>query len=87
MEELHKIAEHYGQEAQTRQLVEECGELITVVLKAWHDKDGGRYCLAEEIADIEICLEQVKYLYGIKRQTEKLKEFKIKRQIERILNE
>lgn len=72
-EEIKKIADHYGYNAQSNQLIEECAELIQAINK--HKRAQGslkeeRYNIAfdnllEEIADVEIMLEQIKHLLEI----------------------
>lgn len=67
---IKKIADHYGFEAQSRQLMEEMGELAQAVNKLWRfDQgyiDGDRYALVEnvakEIADVNIMAYQIAYL-------------------------
>lgn len=65
------IAEHFGLEAQERQLMEESAELIQALNKCWraYTYDGdcvvAKMNLVEEIADVEIMIEQIKYLCGI----------------------
>lgn len=69
-EELKKIAEHYGYEKQSNQLIEECAELIQAVSKYRRCKEHegtvkeciALYNLLEEIADVEVMLEQIKHL-------------------------
>lgn len=86
------ILDHYGKEVQQRQLVEECAELIQAITKAERAAETSDYqkCratvsnLIEEIADVEIMLEQIKSLYGCRKQVAALTEQKINRQIERI---
>lgn len=70
-------AKYYGYEAQSNQLVEECAELIQAVNKYRRVETGlgqpvaedkkaiARDNLVEEIADVELMLEQVKYLLQI----------------------
>lgn len=85
-------AEHYGYEAQSNQLVEECAELIQAVSKyrraAAKDEDEKLIAfsnLVEEIADVEIMLEQIKHLLQIEdKDILALKQFKINRTKERI---
>ena len=74
MEGIKKIADYYGLSKQQRQLSEECAELIQASSKylryrevsdvkdgIWeHIQD-----IVEEIADVEIMLEQFKYLMNI----------------------
>lgn len=96
-QELKVIANHYGYEAQSNQLVEECGELIQAVSKyrraiagvgqpvAEYKKTIVLDNLIEEIADVEIMLEQVKYLLQIPEdEIEAVKIFKINRTKERM---
>ena len=70
---LKKAIETYGEEPQIRQCMEECAELIQAINK--HKRAQGslkeeRYNIAfdnllEEIADVEIMLEQIKHLLEI----------------------
>ena len=96
-QELKKIADYYGYEAQSSQLVEECAELIQAVSKYRRATGGIGQPLAdykrtialenliEEIVDVEIMLEQVKYLLQIPEDDlEAVKLFKINRTKERI---
>lgn len=91
-----KNAEHYGYEAQSNQLVEECAELIQAVSKyrraAAKGEDEKLIAklialgnLIEEIADVEIMLEQIKHLLKIPEEDLfAYKQFKINRTKERI---
>lgn len=54
------IAE-WGVEAQFRQLQEECAELIVQINKLWRGK-GSDNAIAEEMADVEIMLEQARLM-------------------------
>ena len=70
-----ETAKYYGYEAQSNQLVEECAELIQAVNKYRRVETGlgqpvaedkkaiARDNLVEEIADVELMLEQVLPLY------------------------
>ena len=58
----------YGEENQTTVCMEELAELIQAISKekrGLHDK----IHLAEEIADVEICLEMLKIIYEIDENT------------------
>lgn len=67
-----ETAKYYGYEAQSNQLVEECAELIQAV---------------KEIADVELMLEQVKYLLQIPEdELLAVKTFKVNRTRERMEN-
>lgn len=96
---LRNIANHYGYEAQSRQLIEEMAELTQAINKLW--RIDSTYCektnsdrveaykhIIEEIADTEICLEQVKWLLNIDESVlEEWKVMKIERSISRIEKE
>lgn len=83
---------YYGYEAQSNQLVEECAELIQAVNKYRRaraaDKDREQVALdnlVEEIADVEIMLEQVKDLLQIPEEDiQAIKLYKVNRTRERI---
>lgn len=73
---IRTIAEHYGYEAQSRQLIEEMAELTQAINKMWRidnakcekvnfDHIEAYRHIVEEIADVEICLEQIKWLLNI----------------------
>ena len=95
-EKLQKIADFYGYEAQSRQLVEEMAELTVALNKAWRNKEHlyfskddmseARRNIIEEIADVEIMLEQIKFILDCEGDVflEKIK--KVDRQIERMNN-
>ena len=93
------IAEHYGYESQSRQLIEEIAELTVAINKLWRverfcdrknimDVKGFSYPevkeIIGEIADTEIMLAQIKYLLDCQDEVEQEKEGKILRQLERI---
>lgn len=90
--ENKKVAEHYGYEAQSNQLIEECAELIQAVNKYRRAKGKGRDKelialdnLVEEITDVEIMLEQIKHLLQIPEgDIDAIKRYKVKRTMERI---
>ena len=80
-EELEKIANHYGKAMQKLKTCEECAELIQALLK------GDVVHIVEEIADVEIMIEQIKMLYAVRDLVDVMKEMKIARQIARMENE
>ena len=84
--DLRNIAEHYGLRVQMRQLIEEMAELTQVICKSErYDLDTVREHLVEEVADVEVVLEQVIYLLGDNR-IEQIRAEKIARQKRRIEN-
>lgn len=76
------IADHYGLNHQLEKCKEELNELIEAL---------GSNCdthLAEEIADVEIMISQIKYLRNIPdEQVDVIKKYKIQRQLRRIAKE
>lgn len=85
------IAEHYGYDSQSRQLIEEMAELTQAINKAWRkryddfeERTKTFENIREEICDVEIMLSQIKYLLGCQDEVEQEKERKILRQLERI---
>ena len=83
------IANHYGYESQSRQLIEEMAELMQAINKQWRNffcKDTEAK-IVEEIADVEICLEQIKFLMGCGETIEEKHCEKITRQLKRIAEE
>ena len=92
-EAIVKIADTYGYDAQSRQLIEEMAELTQAINKAWrmgNDFDNllvQKRNIKEEIADVYIMLEQMKYLLNIyEDDIETIINRKILRQLERINN-
>lgn len=96
---IKKIADAYGYNAQSRQCIEEMAELTQAINKYWRkDLKCGQLTqlqvpigspqelsIIEEIADVEICLAQMKYLLAIREEdVNKVIEQKLDRQLERI---
>lgn len=95
-QKIQYIADHYGYEPQSRQLIEEMAELTVALNKAWRktfdtvDKIPNmddEECIVEEIADVEIMITQIEYLLNISAiEVNNMIEQKLDRQIERIKN-
>lgn len=84
---IRQIADQYGLNNQMMQAIEEMGELTQAIVKVFRNGlDNERDNLIEELADVEIMIEQLDYLLG-DNQIEKVKEYKINRQINRIAQE
>lgn len=82
-----EILQHYGIMAQRRQLVEECAELIQAVCKLERRLDAAAlYNFIEELADVEIMVEQMKQtLTDRERDTLlRVENAKINRQLQRM---
>lgn len=77
----------YGKEAQSRQAMEECAELIQAINKClrYPNKEECKNNLIEEICDVEIMLFQLKEMFGITNEAvESYKLLKAKREQERL---
>ena len=85
-DKLQMIADHYGIKKQLRQLAEECSELA---VEASHSaRKGLTVGIIEEIADVEIMIEQIIYLAKIDRcDIEDCINYKLDRQMKRIKEE
>ena len=89
--EQRKVISTYGAKAQTVIHCEECAELIQAISKmhrirlAEADDKDAYYNLVEEMADVLICIEQLKEIYGVNdSEIQKLVDFKCARQEARI---
>lgn len=60
-----KALEHFGNESQIRQTMEECAELIVALNKSLRDPENTFKNVLEELADVTIMLEQMKQLYDV----------------------
>lgn len=95
-EEIKKIARHYGSRHQTLKTLEEIGELTIELSKlailnttplhlvSYGEIDNQLAKVMGEIADVEIMLAQIKYLYDCEDAVETIKKQKVVRQIERM---
>lgn len=87
-----KAIETYGEEAQITMVFEEGSELqkaLCKYLRKEHTMNKIELLpsIAEEIADVEIMLEQMKLLFGINNEVENFKVFKVDRLKERLKEE
>lgn len=78
---IRHIADHFGYEKQKNLLIEEMAELIQALNKFDRKKNEEAYeNIIEEMADVELMIEQTQYLLAADRQAiEKIKEEKIER--------
>lgn len=84
---FRKSIEIYGKEAQSRQAMEECAELIQAINKClrYSNKVECKNNLIEEIADVEIMIFQLKEIFSIKNEAvESCKILKAKRAKKRL---
>ena len=75
--DIHKIAEYYGLE-QFDKTIEELNELTEAI----SERDVQH--MIEEIADVEIMTTQLKMLLDAEDDVEKMKRFKVDRQLKRM---
>lgn len=76
---IEEILNFYGEEAQKGQIIQELAELVVALTK--NDLEN----IHEEIADVEIMLEQLKLFKNIDvKKIEEYREFKLNRQMKRI---
>jgi len=81
------IINTYGTVSQIDMAIEECSELQKALLKHRRKPDGNtRKNIIDEIADVQIMLEQLQIIYSCKDEVNDRIDFKIDRQIERIMN-
>lgn len=81
------IIEAYGEQMQSVVAMEECSELIKAISKVIRYGDCGKQIidLTEEIADVLICIEQLKVMYDISDDDiQKIVDEKCKRQLKRM---
>lgn len=62
---LQQYIDTYGTEKQSMVAMEECAELIQAISKRVRKGTSVDDNLAEEIADVLICIEQLKMMYAI----------------------
>ena len=61
---VQRSIEHYGKDVQSTVCMEECAELIQAISKEKRGKSD-KSNLAEEMADVIICIEMLKQIYNI----------------------
>lgn len=85
---LNLAIKKFGERAQEEMVIEECAELIQAISKKHRGKE---HNIAEEIADVEIMLEQLKIINCCHREVEDIRNTKIRRlchnffEIERVI--
>lgn len=81
-EEENKIfqdaIEFFGATSQKIMVVEEMSELIKELCKDLRDR-GNVENIADEIADVEITIAQIKRIYGIEKLVDQHRDFKLRR--------
>ena len=86
-EQLQEIIDYYGDKSQKTMLFEEMAELQKEVCKDLRGKGDVRHII-EELADVNIMLQQMQLIYGITdEQIEQVVQDKIERTLDRIEGE
>lgn len=75
---LSRAIEQYGRDAQEKMVLEEMSELQKEICKNWRGKDNRRE-IAEEIADVEIMLDQLKLMFDVEHLVDTVKKEKVER--------
>lgn len=92
-DKIKKIINFYGIESQARQTMEECGELIQALNKYLRISNKDKLAaektavimnIAEEIADVQIMIYQVKEYFQFEKEVAEIIKSKIDRTIERM---
>lgn len=84
IEILQTAVKVYGEFAQEQVAIEECSELIQAIC---HKHRGRQHNIAEEIADVEIMLEQLKIINDCRDTVVEIKKEKIDRLYGRLFDE
>lgn len=80
---LQKAINRWGEDAQTKMVLEEMSELQKEICKRWRGKDNTSE-IAEEIADVAIMLDQLKLMLGIRDDVSLFREKKLCRLAQRL---
>lgn len=83
VEILMAAIEKWGEDAQTKMVLEEMSELQKEICKRWRGKDN-LDAIADEVADVEIMLRQLKLMLGISNEVEQHRQAKMLRLKERL---
>lgn len=73
----------FGEEYQENLAIEECSELIQAIN---HKHRGRKHNIAEEIADVEIVLEELKIINNCYAEVEEIRKSKIERLYNRVFD-
>jgi hypothetical protein len=78
--------QHYGVEAQQKLVLEEMSELQKEICKMWRGRDNIDH-IAEEVADVEITLDQLKLMLNIEYKVFDFRQQKVQRQVQRLVDD
>jgi hypothetical protein len=81
------LINHYGTKKQQDIAIEELAELQKAIIKYRREpSDKTKEAVIEEIADVQVMLEQLKMIFSCRSKTDEIMDAKIERQIERVRN-
>lgn len=83
---LRKVINKFGKEAQCRQVMEECAELIQATNKMLRD-DADRENLITEISDVLIMIDQLKIMFKVKEREITKERFNTIEELKRMVEE
>lgn len=84
IEILTEAIKVFGEEKQERKAIEELSELIVAISHKHFDRE---HNIAEEIADVEVMLEQLKIINRCYKEVEDIKKVKIERLYDKVCDE
>lgn len=81
------LINHYGTRMQQDIVIEELSELQKAIIKYRREpSDKTKEAVIEEIADVQVMLEQLKMIFSCKSKTDEIMDVKIDRQIKRVMD-
>lgn len=82
------LIDHYGTRIQQDIAIEELSELQKSIIKYRREpSDKTKESVVEEIADVQVMLEQLKMIFSCRTKIDEIMDAKIDRQIKRIMDE
>lgn len=81
------LINHYGTKKQQDIAIEELAELQKAIIKYRREpSDKTKEAVVEEIADVQVMLEQLKMIFSCRSKIDEIMDAKIDRQIKRVMD-
>lgn len=81
------LIDHYGTKKQQDIAIEELAELKKAIIKYRREpSDKTKEAVIEEIADVQVMLEQLKMIFSCRSKIDEIMDAKIDRQIKRVMD-
>ena len=81
------LIDHYGTKKQQDIAIEELAELQKAIIKYRREPgDKTKEAVVEEIADVQVMLEQLKMIFSCRSKIDEIMDGKIDRQIKRVMD-